>query len=74
MISWQLMHFSQTESKVRFPCATQTQEQETPGARRGPPAIPAPRHAAGSPFPSTSSLCTLLGVHNRMVWSLGEKG
>lgn len=42
MISWQLMNFSQTESKVRFYCSPQTRRRKGQGLRGLCPAVPTP--------------------------------
>lgn len=74
MISWQLMNFSQTESKVRFQCGAQIHTQERPGAKRGlHPAIRPPFLAHESPSPGRFSTGILLSVQRHVWWGHGER-
>lgn len=52
MISWQLMNFSQTESKVRLYCGLRSRHRKDQGLREGVfwPFRP-PSEACGSPSP-----------------------
>lgn len=69
MISWQLMNFSQTESKVRFQCSPQTQTQEGPGATGGS-TLPS-RHPLPCPQkPLSEALLDLHFAKHSVMWGV----
>lgn len=74
MISWQLMNFSRTESKVRFQWRAQIQTQEGPGAKWGlHPALPdASPHPHRSRSPRHFLTHVLLASNN--AWYSHRKG
>ena len=73
MISWQLMNFSQTESKVRLYCGLRSRHRKDQGLREGVvwPFQP-PSEAYGSPSPRLFSTCILQSVQHTYSAATGN--